>query len=78
MAKRLLVFLKRPGDQLQFNSFLAAQAQPTKFAALLVLFILSVSFRRPTDVFGGHDDQGVVDEPYLGEAVRVVLISSPT
>jgi transcriptional regulator GlxA family with amidase domain len=29
------VFLKRPGDQLQFNAFIAAQAQPTKFAALL-------------------------------------------
>lgn len=35
VAKRLLVFLKRPGDQLQFNSFLQAQAQPTRFAALL-------------------------------------------
>lgn len=35
VAKRLLVFLKRPGDQLQFNAFLAAQAQPTKFEALL-------------------------------------------
>jgi transcriptional regulator GlxA family with amidase domain len=35
VAKRLLVFLKRPGDQLQFNAFIAAQAQPTKFAALL-------------------------------------------
>ncbi len=35
VAKRLLVFLKRPGDQLQFNAFLSAQAQPTKFEALL-------------------------------------------
>lgn len=35
VAKRLLVFLKRPGDQLQFNSFIAAQVQPTKFDALL-------------------------------------------
>lgn len=35
VAKRLLVFLKRPGDQLQFNAFIAAQAQPTKFAVLL-------------------------------------------
>ena len=35
VAKRLLVFLKRPGDQLQFNSFIAAQTQPTKFAAML-------------------------------------------
>lgn len=34
-AKRLLVFLKRPGDQLQFNSFLAAQVQPTHFDVLL-------------------------------------------
>jgi transcriptional regulator GlxA family with amidase domain len=34
-AKRLVVFLKRPGDQLQFNSFLAAQMQPTPFDALL-------------------------------------------
>lgn len=34
-AKRLLVFLKRPGDQLQFNSFLAAQVQPSQFEALL-------------------------------------------
>ncbi len=35
VAKRLLVFLKRPGDQLQFNAFIAAQAQATKFDALL-------------------------------------------
>ncbi|HEX5788221.1 MAG TPA: GlxA family transcriptional regulator [Woeseiaceae bacterium] len=35
VAKRLLVFLKRPGNQLQFNAFLAAQAQPTKLAELL-------------------------------------------
>lgn len=35
VAKRLLVFLKRPGDQLQFNAFLAAQQRPTKFDALL-------------------------------------------
>ena len=35
VAKRLLVFLKRPGDQLQFNSFIAAQTRPTKFAAIL-------------------------------------------
>jgi len=35
VAKRLLVFLKRPGDQLQFNDFIAAQSQPTRFAALL-------------------------------------------
>ncbi len=35
VAKRLLVFLKRPGDQLQFNSFLAAQSRPTKFADTL-------------------------------------------
>lgn len=35
VAKRLLVFLKRPGDQLQFNSFIAAQVQPTRFEALL-------------------------------------------
>lgn len=35
VAKRLLVFLKRPGDQLQFNTFLAAQVQPTRFEALL-------------------------------------------
>ena len=34
-AKRLLVFLKRPGDQLQFNSLLAAQVQPTRFDVLL-------------------------------------------
>jgi transcriptional regulator GlxA family with amidase domain len=34
-AKRLLVFLKRPGDQLQFNSLLAAQVQPTRFESLL-------------------------------------------
>jgi transcriptional regulator GlxA family with amidase domain len=34
-AKRLLVFLKRPGDQLQFNAFLAAQVQPSQFEALL-------------------------------------------
>ena len=34
-AKRLLVFLKRPGDQLQFSSFLAAQVRPTRFEALL-------------------------------------------
>lgn len=34
-AKRLLVFLKRPGDQLQFSSFLASQARPTRFGALL-------------------------------------------
>lgn len=35
VAKRLLVFLKRPGDQLQFNTFIAAQTQPTRFAGLL-------------------------------------------
>lgn len=35
VAKRLLVFLKRPGDQLQFNSFLSAQTQPSKFSAVL-------------------------------------------
>ena len=35
VAKRLLVFLKRPGDQLQFNTFIAAQTEPTKFAQLL-------------------------------------------
>lgn len=35
IAKRLLVFLKRPGDQLQFNSFLAAQVHPSKFETLL-------------------------------------------
>jgi len=35
VAKRLLVFLKRPGDQLQFNSFIAAQTRPTRFAAIL-------------------------------------------
>ena len=35
VAKRLLVFLKRPGDQLQFNTFIAAQSQPTRFASLL-------------------------------------------
>ena len=35
VAKRLLVFLKRPGDQLQFNSFIAAQVQPSRFEALL-------------------------------------------
>jgi transcriptional regulator GlxA family with amidase domain len=34
-AKRLLVFLKRPGDQLQFNSQLATQVRPTRFEALL-------------------------------------------
>jgi transcriptional regulator GlxA family with amidase domain len=34
-AKRLLVFLKRPGDQLQFSSFLESQAQPSQFEALL-------------------------------------------
>lgn len=34
-AKRLLVFLKRPGDQLQFNTFLAAQVQPSHFEELL-------------------------------------------
>ena len=34
-AKRLLVFLKRPGDQLQFNAFLAAQVRSTRFEALL-------------------------------------------
>lgn len=34
-AKRLLVFLKRPGDQLQFNTLLAAQVRPTHFEALL-------------------------------------------
>lgn len=35
VAKRLLVFLKRPGDQLQFNTFIAAQVQPTRFEVLL-------------------------------------------
>lgn len=35
IAKRLLVFLKRPGDQQQFNTFLAAQMRPTAFATLL-------------------------------------------
>ena len=35
VAKRLLVFLKRPGDQLQFNSFLEAQVHPTPFESLL-------------------------------------------
>lgn len=34
-AKRLVVFLKRPGNQLQFNAFLAAQLQPSRFEALL-------------------------------------------
>lgn len=35
VAKRLLVFLKRPGDQLQFNSFISAQVQPTRFESML-------------------------------------------
>ena len=35
VAKRLLVFLKRPGDQLQFNTFIAAQSRPTRFEATL-------------------------------------------
>ena len=35
VAKRLLVFLKRPGDQLQFNSFIAAQVNPGHFESLL-------------------------------------------
>jgi transcriptional regulator GlxA family with amidase domain len=33
-AKRLLVFLKRPGDQLQFSTFLSAQLRPGRFEAL--------------------------------------------
>ena len=35
VAKRLLVFLKRPGDQAQFSSFLEAQLYPTRFSELL-------------------------------------------
>ncbi|MEM7281338.1 MAG: GlxA family transcriptional regulator [Pseudomonadota bacterium] len=35
VAKRLLVFLKRPGDQLQFNAFLEAQVKPSRFDELL-------------------------------------------
>lgn len=35
VAKRLLVFLKRPGDQLQFSSFLASQSGPGRFESLL-------------------------------------------
>jgi transcriptional regulator GlxA family with amidase domain len=35
VAKRLLVFLKRPGNQLQFNAFLAARAQSSRFAELV-------------------------------------------
>lgn len=35
VAKRLLVYLKRPGDQSQFSSFLAAQVQPGPFEAVL-------------------------------------------
>jgi len=34
-AKRLLVFLKRPGDQSQFSSFLASQTEPGHFESLL-------------------------------------------
>ena len=34
-AKRLLVFLKRPGDQSQFSSFLASQTEPGRFEAML-------------------------------------------
>ena len=34
-AKRLLVFLKRPGDQLQFSSFLESQSRPSRFEELL-------------------------------------------
>ena len=34
-AKRLLVFLKRPGDQQQFSSFLESQLRPSHFEALL-------------------------------------------
>lgn len=35
VAKRLLVFLKRPGDQAQFSTFLSAQSDPTRFHELL-------------------------------------------
>jgi transcriptional regulator GlxA family with amidase domain len=35
VAKRLLVFLKRPGSQSQFSSFLAAQAAPGPFESLV-------------------------------------------
>ncbi len=35
VAKRLLVFLKRPGDQQQFSTFLSAQSHPTRFMELL-------------------------------------------
>ena len=35
IAKRLLVFLKRPGDQLQFSSFLESQSRPSRFEDLL-------------------------------------------
>lgn len=34
-ARRLLVFLKRPGDQSQFSAFLEAQAHPGRFEELL-------------------------------------------
>ena len=34
-AKRLLVFLKRPGDQSQFSSFLESQSRSTRFTDLL-------------------------------------------
>ena len=35
VAKRLLVFLKRPGDQAQFSDFLAAQSRPGRLADVL-------------------------------------------
>lgn len=35
VAKRMLVYLKRPGDQAQFSDMLAAQAQSTRFTELL-------------------------------------------
>jgi len=47
-AKRLLVFLKRPGDQLQFNTLLAAQVQPTQFDALLNWIVESLHIQLDT------------------------------
>ncbi|MDX1556085.1 MAG: helix-turn-helix domain-containing protein, partial [Xanthomonadales bacterium] len=35
VAKRMLVFLKRPGDQSQFSAFLEAQAEPGPFEKVL-------------------------------------------
>ena len=54
VAKRLLVFLKRPGDQLQFNNFLEAQARRTHFEDLLEWITANLDQRLDVPVLAGR------------------------